>query len=82
MDPVGQMVVLDNKEDYEVTGVYKDLPDNNHFHYNVMLTMLDREEAKGKMWMSFNFNTYLIFFVGRLSAVHHCIIVFFIFIIP
>ena len=59
MDPVGQMVVLDNKEDYEVTGVYKDLPDNNHFHYNVMLTMLDREEAKGKMWMSFNFNTYL-----------------------
>ncbi|MBR07167.1 MAG: hypothetical protein CMP48_05725 [Rickettsiales bacterium] len=59
MDPVGEMVVLDNKEDYEVTGVYRDFPENNHFHYNIMITMLDREEAKMKMWMSFNFNTYL-----------------------
>ncbi len=59
VNPVGQMVVLDNETDYEVTGVYQDLPENNHFHYNVMLTMLDREEARMKMWMSFNFNTYL-----------------------
>lgn len=58
-DPVGQMVVLDNREDYEVTGVYADLPSNSHFHYNMMLTMHDREEAQRTMWMSFNFNTYL-----------------------
>jgi len=58
-DPVGQMVVLDNKLDYEVTGVYEDIPRNSHFHNNVMLTMLDREDSKSPVWMSFNFNTYL-----------------------
>ena len=58
-DPVGQIVVLDGKDDYEVTGVYKDFPPNSHFHYNMMITMLDREEANMTMWMSFNFNTYL-----------------------
>lgn len=58
-DPVGQTVVLDNATDYEVTGVYEDLPKNMHFHHNVMLTMLDREDSKSPVWMSFNFNTYL-----------------------
>lgn len=58
-NPVGQIVVLDNKTDYEVTGVYEDFPENSHFHYNIMLTMEDREDANSNMWMSFNFNTYL-----------------------
>lgn len=58
-DPIGQIVVLDNRTDYEVTGVYEDFPRNNHFHYNIMLTMLDREDAEFNVWMSFNFNTYL-----------------------
>ncbi len=58
-DPVGQIVVLDNKTDYEVTGVYEDLPRNSHFHNNIMMTMLDREDSKSPIWMSFNFNTYL-----------------------
>lgn len=58
-DPIGQMVVLDNEFDYEVTGIYQDFPKNSHFHQNIMLTMLDRDESKMNMWMSFNFNTYL-----------------------
>lgn len=58
-NPVGQIVVLDNNTDYEVTGVYEDFPKNSHFHYNIMLTMEDRQDAKSNMWMSFNFNTYL-----------------------
>ncbi|MBV6644813.1 MAG: ABC transporter permease [Cyclobacteriaceae bacterium] len=58
-DPIGQVVVLDNERDYEVTGVYEDLPSNSHFHYDVLLAMEGREEAKSKFWLSFNFNTYL-----------------------
>lgn len=57
-DPVGQMVVLDNDEDWEVTGVY-DVPANAHLNVQMLLTMESREEANNKMWMSFNFNTYL-----------------------
>ncbi|WP_420575588.1 FtsX-like permease family protein [Ekhidna sp.] len=58
-DPVGQIIVLDNNDDWEVTGVYEDMPENSHFSYEMLLSMESREEAKSKMWMSFNFNTYL-----------------------
>lgn len=58
-DPIGQIVVLDNDDDWEVTGVYEDMPSNSHFDYNFMLSMASREEAQSKFWMSFNFNTYL-----------------------
>lgn len=57
--PVGKTVVLDNSKDYEVTGVFEDMPSNMHFHYHMMMSMEGREEAKSKVWLSFNFNTYL-----------------------
>ena len=58
-DPVGETVILDNTTSYEVTGVFEDMPNNMHFHYDVMLAMEGREESKSKIWMSFNFPTYL-----------------------
>ncbi|MEO9868881.1 ABC transporter permease [Ekhidna sp.] len=58
-DPVGEIVILDNDEDWEITGVYEDMPSNSHFQFGLMLSMESREEAKQKFWMSFNFNTYL-----------------------
>ncbi|NQZ78043.1 MAG: ABC transporter permease [Ekhidna sp.] len=58
-DPIGQIVVLDNDEDWEVTGVYEDMPSNSHFHFDMMLSMETTEEANQQFWMSFNFNTYL-----------------------
>ncbi|MEP1032839.1 ABC transporter permease [Ekhidna sp.] len=58
-DPLGETVVMDNDEDWEITGVFEDMPSNSHFNYNIMLSMESREEAKQTFWMSFNFNTYL-----------------------
>lgn len=58
-NPVGQVVVLDNDQEWEVTGVFEDMPENSHINYTLILTMESREEAKSKFWMSFNFNTYL-----------------------
>ena len=58
-DPIGQIVVLDNDKDWEVTAVYQDMPSNSHFSYEMLLSMESRDEAKQKLWMSFNFNTYL-----------------------
>jgi putative ABC transport system permease protein len=58
-DPIGQILILDNDDSYEVTGVFENMPPNMHFHYDVMLSMLGRDEAQQKTWFSFNFNTYL-----------------------
>ncbi|GAB4230962.1 MAG: ABC transporter permease [Ekhidna sp.] len=57
-NPVGQSVVL-AEEDWEVTGVYEDMPSNSHFGFNVLLSMAGLQEAQQTFWMSFNFNTYL-----------------------
>lgn len=58
-DPVGETLVFDSDENYEVTGVFKDIPRNTHFHFDFMFSMASLEESKMKMWMSFNFVTYL-----------------------
>ncbi|MFY0598536.1 MAG: ABC transporter permease [Cyclobacteriaceae bacterium] len=59
-NPVGKTLVLDNQDDYEVTGVYEDLPNNSHFHHNIMLSMITfNRESRSDQWLSTNFNTYV-----------------------
>lgn len=36
--PIGKILRLDNKEDFTVTGVIKDIPGNTHFPINMMLS--------------------------------------------
>ncbi len=59
VDPVGEMVILDNEDEWEVTGVFEDIPNNSHFNASMFFTMESLDEAQSKFWMSFNFNTYL-----------------------
>ncbi len=58
-DPIGQTLIIDNDDSYEVTLVFEDMPSNMHFHYDVLFSMEGLEEAQQKIWLSFNFNTYL-----------------------
>ncbi len=58
-DPIGQVLVMSNEFDFEVTGVFQDMPPQSHFHFDLILAMEGLEEAKSTFWMSFNFNTYL-----------------------
>lgn len=57
---VGQSLVLDNKEDYKITGVYKDIPDNSHFNFHVLLSAEGLPEAKSGHWLGNNFQTYIL----------------------
>ncbi|MGK7391163.1 MAG: ABC transporter permease [Candidatus Cyclobacteriaceae bacterium M2_1C_046] len=58
-DAVNQTLILDNEQIYKVTGVFEDMPLNNHFHFNAILSMKGLEEAKSSNWLSNNFNTYV-----------------------
>lgn len=57
-DPIGQTLTFDNEDDYEVRGVYADIPSNSHFHFDVLLSTAGLDEAKSPVWLNFNFNTY------------------------
>ncbi|MEP4533019.1 MAG: ABC transporter permease [Cyclobacteriaceae bacterium] len=60
VNPVGKILVLDNEDDYEVTGVYEDLPDNSHFHQNILLSMITFYQPwQNDAWLSTNYNTYI-----------------------
>lgn len=57
---VGRNMILDNETPVKVTGVFKDIPAASHFHYDFFLSMADLDEAKSPVWVSHNFNTYLV----------------------
>lgn len=60
-DPIGKTVKLDNDADWVVSGVYKDIPDNSHFHFNVILSFITREsQYNDQAWLNQNYDTYLV----------------------
>ena len=61
-NPVGKVLVLDNTTDYEVTGVYEDLPKNSHFRQNIILSTASfPRRSKDNNWVNTSFNTYVKF---------------------
>ncbi|MBS1487185.1 MAG: ABC transporter permease [Bacteroidetes bacterium] len=58
-NPVGQTLIIENKDSYKVTGVYQNIPANSHFHFDFMLALVSTEYNKDQNWLSNNFATYI-----------------------
>ncbi|HEY5825482.1 MAG TPA: ABC transporter permease [Cyclobacteriaceae bacterium] len=56
---IGQTLVIENKDNYKITGVYQDMPTASHFHFNAMLALVSNNYNKDDNWLSNNFNTYI-----------------------
>ncbi|MBS1666256.1 MAG: ABC transporter permease [Bacteroidetes bacterium] len=61
-DPIGKTLKFNNDGDdlYKVKGVFKKLPSNSHFHFDMLASMASLPEAKSTSWMQSNFYTYLL----------------------
>jgi putative ABC transport system permease protein len=59
-DALGKTLVKDNKDLYKITGIFKDLPENSHFHYRMFLSMEGLEESKNNNWIGGPYNTYVL----------------------
>ncbi|MCF8432318.1 MAG: ABC transporter permease [Melioribacteraceae bacterium] len=59
-NPIGEVIKIDNQYDYKVTGVFKEIPANTHFNFDVILSMESLEESREMIWLSNNFNTYIV----------------------
>jgi len=57
---LNKVLRFDNKTDYKVTGVIKDIPENSHFVFDFFISMSGADESRNNAWASFNFNTYLL----------------------
>jgi putative ABC transport system permease protein len=58
-DPIGKTLNLDNRTDFKVTGVFEDIPDNSHFHYDILLSMESHEDSNNQIWLSMDYPTYI-----------------------
>lgn len=57
-NPLNKTLTLNSEMPYKITGVYKDLPANSHFHFNMMLAMSGLDESHDNEWLTNNFQTY------------------------
>jgi len=58
-DPIGKMLLFDNKHEYEIVGVAKDWPANSHWHFQILASMATLGSSTDANWLSNNLLTYI-----------------------
>ncbi len=59
-NPLGKIISVDKKNDYVVTGVFKDLPQNSHFHPDFIASLTTLQDSRSTVWLTNNFYTYFL----------------------
>ncbi len=59
-DPIGKTLKIDNERDYEVTGIFQEIPDNSHFHFDILMSLSTLPVSKDMIWVSQNLQTYIL----------------------
>jgi len=59
-DPTGKILFFDGKVDYKVTGVFREIPNNSHFHFDIIASLSSLPASQMPVWINFNFATYLL----------------------
>ncbi len=60
-DPVGKTLLVGNdQEEFEVTGVVKEFPGNSHFNFDILTSIVSMPGASSPVWVSNNFVTYIV----------------------
>ncbi len=59
--PLGKNLLEgEDKTPYQITGIFDKIPNNSHFHFDVFIAMASLDESRSTMWLSNNFQTYLL----------------------
>ncbi|WP_439558581.1 ABC transporter permease [Dyadobacter sp.] len=60
-NPVGQLLTFKGSRDKaRIAGVFKDIPGNSHFRFDIFASLINSGEAKSTSWMQSEFFTYLV----------------------
>ncbi len=57
--PLGQTLILDGDQEFNVTAVFRDIPDNSHFDFDFIMPLETLGVSKDQTWVSNNYFTYL-----------------------
>src|ERR1700722_14402777 len=67
-DVAGRTLTIDNKDNYTVTAVIKDIPEQCHFHFDIFLPFTQYPDSRSDEWLSENYNTYILLRKGAHRA--------------
>ncbi|HEY6901887.1 MAG TPA: ABC transporter permease, partial [Puia sp.] len=59
-DVVGQTLIVNDSKPYQVTGVFRDFPQQSHFHFNFLRALHEEFPGQDNDWLSNNHNTYIL----------------------
>lgn len=59
-NPVGKVVNVDRQNKYVVTGVFKDFPQNSHFHPDFIASLTTLPDSRNTAWLTNNYYTYFL----------------------
>jgi putative ABC transport system permease protein len=69
-NPVGKTLGFNNNINlYKVTGVFDKIPNNSHFHFDMLGSMVGYPQAQSNSWMAGDFYTYVLLKPGANPAV-------------
>ena len=57
---LGQSLTFNNDTDYRVTAVVADMPENAHFHPDILVSFNSDEDHDSQIWISNNIHTYFL----------------------
>ncbi|PSL46394.1 putative ABC transport system permease protein [Chitinophaga niastensis] len=59
-DVVGKTLITDNVNNYIITGVIKDVPDQAHLHFDFIRAISELQDSRNASWMADNYATYVL----------------------
>ncbi len=59
-DPINKVLLLDGEVGFKITGIMKDMPENSHFHFDLLLSVYSFENRLNDHWWNNNFKTYIV----------------------
>ncbi len=67
-DPIGKILHEADGNDFMVTGVAQDVPENSHFHFDVLASIKSLPRSEEENWLSDYLYTYIVLKEGYSSA--------------
>ena len=58
-NPIGQTLIVENKDNYKITGVFEDMPVSSHFHFDIIMALVSEDYHRDPQWLSNNFITFI-----------------------
>ena len=59
-NPLGQKITLNDKDEYHITGIFADIPENSHLQFSMVFQFENFFKNSLQSWNMYNYSTYLL----------------------